>query len=167
MTIRERADAALARARDAGVAMPAATAHQGRLRAAMIRDVAALLGLPPEYIVVTDDPAYGGVPGQLITVHDPDDPDNPAAELRFIPELGNTGVGGGAYLLLAPCPACNSGPRGGNPALVGDVPIVSVAILADLSRGLTSWCGDEAPDPEQVPVEFFDDPGHARDCPLR
>jgi hypothetical protein len=54
VTIRQRADAALARARDADMAIPAATAHQGRLRAAMIRDVAALLGTPPEYIVVTD-----------------------------------------------------------------------------------------------------------------
>jgi hypothetical protein len=47
MTIRERADGALARSRNAGVAMPADTAHQGRLRAAVIRDVAALLGVPP------------------------------------------------------------------------------------------------------------------------
>ena len=55
------------RARDAGMAVPAATAHHGRLRAAMIRDVAALLGIPPEYIMVTDDPArsYGAMPGQF------------------------------------------------------------------------------------------------------
>ena len=77
MTIHERAAVALARARAAGV--PASlvdTAHQRRLRAAMIRDVAALLGVPPEHVLVTDDPvrAYGSMPGQLITVQDPDDP---------------------------------------------------------------------------------------------
>ena len=51
MTIRERAAVALARARAAGV--PASlvdTAHQRRLRAAMIRDVAALLGIAPEHV---------------------------------------------------------------------------------------------------------------------
>jgi hypothetical protein len=44
---------------------------------------------------------------------------------------------------------------------------VSVAILAALSGALTTPCSDEGPDPERVPVEFFDDPGHALDCPLR
>jgi len=169
MTIHGRADAALTRARHAGMAIPPATAHQGRLRAAMIRDVAALLGIPPEYIVVTDDPArsYGSMPGQLITVHDPDVPDNPAAVMRFIPEPGNTGYGGGAYLLLAPCPGCSNLARRGGPEPLGEVPTVSVAVLADLSGALTSPDSDEGFDPERVPVEFFDDPGHALDCPLR
>ena len=44
------------------------------------------------------------MPGQLITVQDPDDP---TVLLRFIPEPGNTGTGGGAYLLLDACPACS------------------------------------------------------------
>jgi hypothetical protein len=44
----------------------------------MTRDVVAMLGVPPEHVLVTDDPAraYTGMPGQLITVRDPDDPDN-------------------------------------------------------------------------------------------
>ena len=33
-----------------------------------------------------------------------DDPDDPDGGLRFIPETGNTGVDGGAYLLLDTCP---------------------------------------------------------------
>lgn len=132
----------------------------------MIRDVAALLGVAPEYVVVTDDPArgYGGMPWQLITVHDPD----ATAVLRFIPEPGNTGYGGGAYLLLGPCPGCSSDAECGDPATVGDVPTVSVAILADLGRSaLTPHHGDGGPHTGEVPVEFFDDPGHALDCPLR
>jgi hypothetical protein len=66
MTIHERAAVALARARAAGA--PASlvdTAHQRRLRAAMIRDVATLLAVPPEQVLVTDDPvrAYAACPG--------------------------------------------------------------------------------------------------------
>ena len=69
MTIHERAAVALARARAAGAAASLVdTAHQRRLRAAMIRDVAALLGVSPEHVLVTDDPvrAYGSMPGQLM-----------------------------------------------------------------------------------------------------
>jgi hypothetical protein len=57
MTIQERAAIALDRARAAGTPEPAAdTAHLRRLRAAMTRDVAAMLGILPEHVVVTDDP---------------------------------------------------------------------------------------------------------------
>ena len=161
MTIHERAVVALARARAAGV--PASlvdTAHQRRLRAAMIRDVAALLGVPPEHVLVTDDPvrAYGSMPGALITVQDPDDP---TVLLRFIPEPGNTGTGGGAYLLLAACPACS------RPDRVREVPTLSIACLADLGAGAASADGGRRYEPDQVAVEFFDDPQHEPDCPLR
>jgi hypothetical protein len=48
------------------------------------------------------------------------------------------------------------------------VPILSVADLADLARSpLDSPGSGPEPDPDYVPVEFFDDPGHAPDCPLR
>jgi hypothetical protein len=106
MTIRERAAAALLRAREAGIPVPATDPpHRQRLRAALTRDIATLLAMPATHIAVGDDPirAYNGMPGQLITVADPDDPE---VVLRFVPETGNTGIGGGAYLLLDACPGC-------------------------------------------------------------
>ena len=106
--------------------------------------------------VFTDDPvrAYGSMPGQLITVQDPDDP---TVLLRFIPEPGNTG----AYLLLAACPACSRLDR------VRKVPTLSIACLADLGAGAASTDGGRRYEPDQVAVEFFDDLQHEPDCPLR
>ena len=162
MTLRERAVAADQRLHAADVSAPGDTAHQRRLRAVLIRDVAAMLGIAPEYVVVTDDPirSYGAaIPGQLITVYDPDDP---VAVWRFVPEPGNTGVGGGAYLLLTACPGCST------PHAERDVPMLSVAVLADLARSpIASRRDSEELDLERVPVEFFDDPGHAPTCPIR
>ena len=66
MTIHDRAVVALARARAAGGAASLTdTVHQRRLRAAMTRDVVAMLGVSPEWVLVTDDPgrAYAGMPG--------------------------------------------------------------------------------------------------------
>lgn len=169
MTINQRAAFALACARVAGVAVPAETGHLRRLRAALARDIAVMLGVPTTHVLVTADPArgYGGDPGQLITVRDPDDP---AIVLRFIPETGNTGGGGGAYLLLDSCPVCSTDqqPR--------EVPMMSVAGLADLGHyqqqhtgrattsGPTTVTAERHP---EVPVEFFDDPTHDPHCPLR
>jgi hypothetical protein len=113
MDIRERAAAALVRARAAGIAVPATVPrHRQRLRAALTRDIAALLAVPAGHVVVGDDPirTYGGVPGQLIIVEDPGDP---AVVLRFLPETGNIGTGGGAYLLLDACPGCAATPTVG------------------------------------------------------
>ena len=136
-------------------------AYQRRLRAAMTRDVAALLGVPPEQVLVTDGAAraYGSMPGQLITLQDPDDP---TVLLRFIPEPGNTGIGGGAYLMLRPCPGCSG------PGTIREVPTLPVSSLADLGR--TPSVGSQGGlmhEPDQVPVEFFEDSEHAPDCPLR
>jgi hypothetical protein len=98
-------------------------------------------------------------PGQLITVLDPDDG---AVLLRFIPELGNTGVAGGAYRLLAPCPGCSE------PGGTREVPTLSVAGLADLAHSpFDVLGGGHEEEPVQTPVEFFDDPGHTGDCRLR
>ncbi len=160
MTIRERAAAALVRAREAGIAVPATEPpYRQRLRAALARDIATLLAVPAGHIVVSDDllRARGGVPGQLITVQELDAPHD---GLRFIPETGNTGTGGGAYLLLDACPGCSGYPR-----TRGDVPMVAIAGLADL--GHYQHCLRLNLDPPAVPVEFFDDPAHAPDCPLR
>jgi hypothetical protein len=160
MDIRERAAAALVRARAAGIPVPATDLpHRQRLRAALTRDVATLLALPATHVVVGDDPirSYGSVPAQLITVEDPDDPD---VVLRFLPETGNTGTGGGAYLLLDACPRCSGEPRNS-----GDVPVVAITGLADL--GHYQHCLRLHLDPPPVPIEFFDDPAHAPDCPLR
>jgi hypothetical protein len=160
MSIRERAAAALVRAREAEIAVPATDRpHRQRLRAAMTRDIATLLAVPAGHILVGDDPlrSYGGVPGQLITVEDPDDLHG---GLRFVPETGNTGVGGGAYLLLDACPGCSGGRHAR-----GDVPMVAITGLADL--GNYQHALRLHLDPPPVPVEFFDDPAHAPDCPLR
>lgn len=180
MTIIEQAAAALARTRattgtDAAQASPADTAHVRRVRTAMAREVAAMLGAPPTDVVTTPDPlrGYGGIPGVLIIVHDPDpapmfgDGDDgrhaPARVWRFVPEVGNTGSGGGAYLLLDACAACE-----------GEVPVVAVSTLADLGLYMEQ-AGPrppDAPDPDEqdghrpeVPIEFFDDPGHVPGCP--
>ena len=97
MTIRERAAAALVRAREAGIAVPASEpSYRQRLRAAPVRDLSTLLAVPACHVVVSNDlsRAHDGAPGQLITVEDPDDA---CDGLRFIPETGNTGTGGGGY----------------------------------------------------------------------
>jgi hypothetical protein len=160
MSIRERAAAALVRAREAAIAVPANDPpHRQRLRAALARDIATLLAVPAGHILVGDDPlrSYGGVPRQLITV---DDPDDPYGGLGFIPETGNTGVGGGAYLLLDTCPGC-----GDDPHARGEVPMVAITGLADL--GNYHHALRLHLDPPPVPAEFFDDPAHTPDCPLR
>jgi hypothetical protein len=160
MSIRERAAAALVRARETAIPVPANDApHRQRMRAALTRDIATLLAIPADHILVGDNPLrfHGSVPGQLITV---DDPDDPYGGLRFIPETGNTGIGGGAYLLLDTCPGCGSGPRAR-----GEVPMVAITGLADLGNYQHALRLNL--DPPPVPVEFFDDPAHAPDCPLR
>jgi hypothetical protein len=168
MTLRQQAATALAQAQAAGVPVPDTdTAHLRRLRAALAREVAVMLGVPPTSVVVTDDPqrSDSGFPGQLITVHDPDDS---ATVLRFIPETGNIGCGGGAYLLLDPCPGC------GTDRQSYEVPMMSVAGLADLGLyqqntqpGADEPAIDISDGRPEVPLEFFDDPGHASDCSLR
>jgi hypothetical protein len=160
MSIRERAAAALVRAREAGIPIPATNPPQRRrLRAALARDIATLLAVPAGQVMVGDDllRTYGGVPGQLITV---DDADDPHGGLRFIPETGNTGIGGGAYLLLDACPGC-SGSLGAR----GEVPVVAISGLADLGNYQHALRLNL--DPPPVPVEFFHDAAHAPDCPLR
>jgi hypothetical protein len=169
MTLRQQAATALAHAQAAGVPVPDTdTAHLRRLRAALAREAAVMLGVIPTSVVVTDDPqrSYSGFPGQLITVHDPDDP---ATVLRFIPETGNTGSGGGAYLLLDLCPGCSTDRQ------TGEVPMMSIAGLADLGlyqqRTRSPVLGGPATSVDgvrpEVPIEFFDDPGHDPHCPLR
>ena len=57
MTIKQQAATALAHAQAAGVPVPDTdTAHLRRLRAALAREVAVMLGVPPTSVVVTDDP---------------------------------------------------------------------------------------------------------------
>jgi hypothetical protein len=159
MDIRERAAAALIRAREAGLPVPATDPpYRQRLRAALTRDIATLLAVPATHVVVRDDPlrAYGDLPAPLITVHDPDDPN---VVLCVLPEIGNTGTGGGAYLVLDACPGCGPDPRS------GQVPVATIYGLADLDyyqhRVRLHL------DPPALPVEFFDDPANAPDCPLR
>jgi hypothetical protein len=108
--------------------------------------------------VVGDDPirSNGGVPGQLISVEDPGDPD---VVLRFLPETGNIGTGGGAYLLLDACPGCTGDPHS------RDVPVLAITGLADL--GHYQHCLRLHLDPPPMPIEFFEDPAHASGCPRR
>lgn len=183
----------------------AESAYLRRMHAAMAREVAVMLGVAPSRVVVSADPARGygdGAPGTMIIVYDSDEdhrddhpgddhrPDHrpdteggpdggPGGEgrvWRFVPEIGNTGLGGGAYLLLDECPA---GCGGADPSFGvggGIVPMVSVSTLADLGRYLefTRLVADGDPDPDEgeddrpeVPVEFFDDPGHGTGCTMR
>lgn len=180
MTIIDQAAAALARTRattaaDSGPTPPVETAHIRRARTAMARDVSAMLGVPPNDVVITADPlrGYGDMPGVLITVHDAD-PVPAVADVgvgqldasrawRFVPEVGNTGSCGGAYLLLDSCALCGA-----------EVPMAAISTLADLGL-YVEQAGPRspvAPDPgdedglrAEVPIEFFDDPGHLPGCP--
>jgi hypothetical protein len=166
MTITGDAAVALARARATGTPVLAATdsAHLARVRAAVARDIGAMLGVAPTHIVVTADPlrGYGGYPGHLITVYDPDDD---TTVWQFIPETATLASAGGAYLLLGACPGCASDRH---------VPIATIHGLADLGLHLERVhpTPQERDDPDavddgsDVPVEFFDDPGHQPDCPL-
>ena len=89
-----------------------------------------------------------------------DDPEDPYGGVRFIPETGNTGSGGGDYLLLDACPGCS-----GSPGARGEVPMAAISGLADLGNYQHALRLDL--DRPPVPVEFFHDPAHAPDCPLR
>lgn len=160
MTIYERAADSRARARSAGISVPATDdPYRRRLRAALTRDIATLLAIPAGHVVVSDDPirAYSAIPGPLITVYDPDDADT---ILWFIPETGYTGTGGGAYLLLGACSGC-----AGDVRARGNVPVMTISGLADLDQDEHLRCQTDLP--PAVPVEFYDDPAHAPDCPLR
>ena len=165
MDFRERAAAALVRAREAGLPVPATDPpYRQRLRAALTRDVATLLAVPATHVVVRDDPlrTHGDLPAPLITVHDPDDrgdPDGGDVVLCVLPETGNTGTGGGAYLVLDACPGCGADPQS------GQVPVAAIYGLADL--GYYQHCRRLHLEPPALPVEFFDDPAHTPDCPLR
>ena len=162
MSITDQAVAALALTRGIRALPPRSeTAHRRRARAATGRDIAGMLGVAPSRVVVGDDPlrGYGGQPGLLITVHEPD---AGGVVWRFVPETDNTGAGGGAYLLLDQCPGCFQGGEEG-----GEVPMAAVSCLADLglyleSTGAADPGGDSG---FEVPVEFFGDPGHAPGCP--
>ena len=88
-----------------------------------------------------------------------EDPDDPDIVLCLVPEIGNTGTGGGAYLLLDACPGCSGDPHS------GDVPVVAITGLADL--GHYQHRLRLHLDPPPVPIEFFDDPAHASACPRR
>jgi hypothetical protein len=159
MDIRERAAAALVRAREAGIPVPATDPpHRQRLRAALTRDIATLLAVPTGHVVVIDDPirSFAGVPAPLILVQDPADPE---VVLRFLPETGNTGTGGGAYLLLDACPGCSGDPHS------GDVPVAAISGLADLGNYQHAARLHLGSPP--VPVEFFDDSAHTPACSLR
>lgn len=103
------------------------------------------------------------------------DPDDTTTVWRFIPETGNNGAAGGSYLLLDECPGCARGTGQGAGGSDGSkVPMASIANLADLGLYLEYIRPtDERARPRrqrrrpEVPIEFFNDPGHARGCPLR
>ena len=125
----------------------------------MARDVAVMLDVPTQHVTVGDDPArrWGGRPGHLITVHDPDDP---TLVYRLIPEAGN----GGIYLLLDECLGCTA------PA----VPMATISGLVDLGRYLAASCPsalgvidpDDNDSGSDVPLEYFGDPTHHPSCPM-
>lgn len=111
-----------------------------RLRARLVRELTATLGVDPGDVVATADPdrVYGGYPGQLLTVFDDD------CVYRFIPEVGNDDT----FYLLGPCAECGA-----------DVPVAKIAQLADLGTHLTGGA-PSAPHEDQAW-----DPNHRPGCP--
>jgi hypothetical protein len=87
------------------------------------------------------------------------DPDGAGVVVCFLPETGNIGTGGGAYLLLDACPGCGADPHSGQ--------VLAAAIYGLADLGYYQHCLWLHLDPAPVPVEFFDDPARAPDCPLR
>jgi len=93
-------------------------------RARVAHTLATALHVPPDAVLVTDDPhrtyptRTGEVPGDLITVTDP----ATGSAWRFIPDHTTPGQ---AWLLLAPCLGCPD-----------EIPVARVATLADLGDHL-------------------------------
>jgi len=89
-------------------------------RARVARTVAAALQLPADSVTVTDDPdrqhrtRNGNVPGDLITVTDPDTPQR----WRLLTDFTSPGE---SWFVLDRCPGCDA-----------EVPVVRIACLADL-----------------------------------
>lgn len=119
-------------------------------RAAIARTVAAAFDVPADHVTVAEDPdrrygSTGSLPGDLITVTDPDDSHR---RWQFIPDLTTSGQG---WLLLDECPGCG-----------GNAPLARVATLADLG----DYCDPDNDDRfDHLPVECDGDPGHHPDCP--
>jgi hypothetical protein len=127
MTIRESAGAALVRAREGGIPVPSSDPpfrRRLRRRWPATSQPCSRCPLLTFWWVMIRVRSYGGALGLLITVENVDDPD---VVLRFIPETGNTGTGGGAYLLLDACPGCSGGSCG-----VREIPVAAATGLADL-----------------------------------
>ena len=89
-------------------------------RARVARTVAAALQLPADSVTVTDDPdrqyrtRNGKVPGDLITVTDPET----AQRWRLLTDFTSPGE---SWFVLDQCPGCDA-----------EVPVVRIACLADL-----------------------------------
>lgn len=130
-------------------------AHLQRHRARIARHIVAMLGVPPSHVHVSDDADrhYSTHPGDLVTVHDPHDPNR---RYRFVPEPSH----GGLFYLLDDCPLCDS----------NTVPVAVIATLHDLAHylaaagRLTAHGIDDATAPE-VPAAFYGDTGHRPGCP--
>jgi len=146
-SLTDRAIRAARRARDADPDLFQLTPDsvEWRMRGHHARTVAALLGIDPAAVVVTDDPIRrtGRYPAYLITVHDDTEAGGGRVACRFIPEPGVDGT----YLLLQQCPACSEG-----------VPRAAVASLVDLGRTMV---GD---DNLSTTFERWD-AGHRPHCP--
>lgn len=118
-------------------------------RAAAARTIATGLGIPIEYVTVTDDPdrrygITGQVPGDLITVADPDT----GHEYQFTPDVPANRQG---WLLLDECPDCG-----------GSVSLTRVATIVDLGDWLDPNNDNRF---DHVPAECDGDPGHRPECP--
>ena len=89
-------------------------------RARVARTVAAALQLPTDSVTVTDDPdrqyrtRNGNVPGDLITVTDPET----TQQWRLLTDFTSPGE---SWFVLDRCPGCDA-----------EVPVVRIACLADL-----------------------------------
>ena len=115
-------------------------------RARVAREISAAFQVPPGQVTVTDDPARhystrtGDVPGDLITVTDPDT----GHTWRFLPDTTRPGQ---SWLMIDNCPECDA-----------PVPVTRIATLADLGDYLD-------PDGELRPAdECHDDPAHHSGC---
>lgn len=116
-----------------------------RRRAMAEAYIAGAMGVAPDHVTITDDPARRYGPDQqegvLISLTDPDT----GRRWRFIPDLYGHGL-----VLLDSCPACRA-------------PSAPRVYLAN-QRDLDGYLGSDPDDLDGMPLETNGDPAHRQTC---